>query len=298
MLGIDVTSLAYDLATDPNLPADAYADSVPDKEQRVLAVGGEWVADTIGDPSGFTWRRSGGHIPVDVLMRAFTFTELCRIWMAEPVQSRLSDYIEKAHPLLEKIRLSIWHHGSGRNYNTFARASSGLARLTWPGAEVRLVCTGKYRCDGPVENVPRGTNLWLDNYFGALIYVGGKHMLTVAFGIGERGIHLTQCQLREKKGNRFLYRLPAHYLDVAIDMLTHAFPDEPLWIVDGASATAAVRRSYGKAECSMTPADEARIAELYDRPLARYDRSATDTASSEGRFYARLVATKHARLAA
>lgn len=96
-------------------------------------------------------------------------------------------------------------------------------------------------------------------------------MLTVGFAPARRGILVAQVQLRNKKGNRFLYKLDQHYLNLALDILARAFVGQDLWLIDGVSAVKAVKRSYGTSPCSMTADDEARIQALYDRPLAAYD---------------------------
>lgn len=288
MIGITVSKLAYTISDDPNPPADKYTDSVPDKERRVLAIGGTWIDNFIAHASDLRWRNISGRIPLSILEQAFTFDELCRIWFSGGGGSRLSDHMATEHPVLEKIRLSIWNHGSGIDFDTFASAARGMSCLAWPDAEVRIVYTGRYSCDGPAQDIPREASLWIDNDFGALIYVGGKHVLTVAFGIGKEGIFLAQVQVRAKKGNRFLFKLQAHYLDVALSMLATAFPGLPLWLVTGASAVNAVRKSYGKSPCSMTEETEARITSLYDRPLGAYLRSSNETTHHEGRTYVKL----------
>lgn len=114
-----------------------------------------------------------------------------------------------------------------------------------------------------------------------------KHVLTVGFSPGGVGTYVAQVQLRKKRGNRFLYKLGRHYLDACLDALYEAFGDE-LWLVRGGSAAEAVRRSYGKVECRMTPDDEARIRALYDMPLERFVRTGEE-AVMQGRTFARLA---------
>lgn len=285
MIGLDLTTLP-DLERDPNPPAERYTDSVPDKEARFLAAAPrEWLEDYWY--ADWTWEQRWNRIDVDILQRAFSLDELTRIWVGSVIMSDLSKWFEEQHPALEKVRHSLWHH---RAYdgacNHLVSSVRGLKRIAWPGGEVRLAYCSKYRGDGPAENLSGDDQIWLDNDLAALIHVGGRHVLTVGFGVGAGAVYVSQVQLREKNGNRWLYRLDGHYLDVALHMISSAFAGD-VWLVDGASAVAAVRRSYGKGPCSVTEETGARITALYDRPLGSFARTA-DAERFEGRLYRRL----------
>lgn len=113
--------------------------------------------------------------------------------------------------------------------------------------------------------------------------------MTVGFAMCDQGLMVSQVQLRHKKGNRFLYHLPGHYLDVALEILADAFPDDPMYLVSGESAPVAVRRSYSKDNpCRMTPEDEARITALYNRELRDYTRDPSRNWHTYNRNFIRL----------
>jgi hypothetical protein len=335
MIGVDPTTIPT-LSPDPAPPTQRYTDSVPDKEARLFAAAPDWREDYY------------------VLRRAFSFDELARVWMGSVITSDVSRWFEEEHPLLEKVRHSLWHHRAcDATYDHLVSGIAGLRRLTWPDAEVHLAYCSKYRADGSAENltavasrfaeamcqlrragpirgeavldvaeqagVPtslvcvsdvvdqeqasrlvdavwRAMQLWIDNDLAALVHVGGRHVLTVGFGLGASACYVSQVQLREPRGNRWLYRVPGHYLDVALDMLAAAFHGYDLWLVDGGSAAAAVRRSYGKGPCTMTAETEARIVALYDRQLAAFDRTAT-TDVIDRRTYRKLQSTSRSSVA-
>jgi hypothetical protein len=294
MYGISPSSLTYELT--PCVLPD-YEDGILNKEERFISICRDWFKEDICGGSdkdyGFCWKRYESSIPGEQMVRVFTLEEQCRIWMAQSTHGKIADYFEKEHPVLEKVRMTLWHHYFHRDYFTFAKVVNGLKKLTWEGGEVRLVWTSKYRCDGPVSYDLTKDIFWLDNDFGAMIYIGGKHVLTIGFGAGPDGIYLSQVQLRNKKGNRFLFKLPCHYVDMAIDMLVKAF-DMPIWIIDGKSAVACVRRSYGKAPCSLTSEDELRIAGLYDRNLDKYVRTDSIKNNADRRKHVLLKERKNA----
>lgn len=240
-----------------------------------------------------TWRQ----IPYARLAGIFTFEELTRMWVGSFIQSHVSEHMKEHEPFLWKISNVLWQQSYVHNYNRILDVLQGLRRLAFdqPGFEIRLTHTRHFNLVGHAEHV---ADLWLDAPWGILLYYRGEHVLTVAFSTAREGVLITQVQLRKKKGNRFLYHLGAHYLDVAVDILTRAFPDQPMWLVDGASAVAAVRRAYGKTPCGMTPDDEKRIQGLYDRPLAAYVRTPTaEEYVRQGRKYMRIVPQELARAA-
>lgn len=288
-VGLDLSSLAYDLPEAPP-PLGRYEDGVPDKDARLRAViSDEDWAEWYG--RGWTWKDRGHRALVEHMLLAFTFPELVQIWMAEIIESDLSRWVQEQHPVLEKVRLSLWHASCHASYNAVVRGVRGLQSLALPGFDVRLAWCTKYRSDGPArvcEDRSIQPQIWLDNEFGALIHYEGKHVLTVGFGLAEYGVVVSQVQLRQKKGNRWLYKLPdgLHYMDLVLDMLAKAF-QVPVWLVEGESATLAVKRSYGSSPCSMTSEDESRIVNLYNRPLKNFKRS-EETKGCEGRKYVRL----------
>jgi hypothetical protein len=126
----------------------------------------------------------------------------------------------------------------------------------------------------------------------------GRHVLTVGFVPMHKGVLVAQLQLRQKKGNRFLYHLPQHYADLALDILYRAFGDQ-LWLVTGESAVTATRKAYGQEECKVYGETADRIQALYDRPLASFDRVSGETIGMyEHRTYVRLARRQIARLVA
>jgi hypothetical protein len=103
------------------------------------------------------------------------------------------------------------------------------------------------------------------------------------------GILVAQAQLRKKKGNRFLYKLPTHYLDISLDILARAFPEDALWLITGESSVEATIRNYGKQPCPLRASKEAqdRITALYNRPLNAFERR-SETIKQDGRTFVRL----------
>lgn len=288
--GIIPSTIAYQLREIPDDVPEGRYDRlpVPDAKERLMAdrlgrrfVQTQYVYD---GHEHFEWESHWRTVPIDILRRVFTVDELLQIHYSCIVATPVGEWLEKEHFLVWKVQNSLWHYGWSTSYNAICATLSQLPRLGFPGLESRLVHTRSYNEFGLSEQI---RSLYLDGTMGLVALHRGKHVLTVGFSPGIPGVYVAQVQLRHKRGNRFLFSLQDHYLDLALDGLHGAFGDR-LWLVTGDSAVAATRRSYGKLPCLMTPDDEARMRSLYDRPLARFRRTG-DSETRQGRTFVRLA---------
>lgn len=277
MVGIDPKEIFYTLHRVSHADAKHVAKTVPNPEARFRAhpAGRAWIEERFGTgyEHWFSWDKDGGgwlSIPVAVLSQVFTFEELVRIWYDSVIMSELSEWFEKEHPFLWKIQNCEWQYGYRHNWNLFVDHLNGLKRLKLdlPGFEVRITHSRTINQAGSSLHI---RELYLDAALGLLLYYKEEHVLTVGFALNHAGVLVAQVQLRQKKGNRFLFKLQSHYLDLALDTLHDAFGDH-LWLVEGQSATKAIRKAYGNTPCTMTSEDEERIKALYNRPLEAFKR--------------------------
>lgn len=204
--------------------------------------------------------------------------ELFRLALGYPYTSQLADHLEAAYEVVSKIHSCMYRYGYRQEYWRVVRALRGIRRLHPDRGEedfsFRLTWTpwsqayswSRHATDRP---------LYLDGAFGLLVYYRGKHVLTVGFSFSPTAVLVAQVQLREKKGNRWLYRLNgSHYLDWILGHLHRAFYDQGLELVTGDSAVEGVEKSYGSPVPHLTPEQASRIRSLYDRPLAHFRRAA------------------------
>lgn len=273
----------------------AYLDEVPDKEARFREGAAAWVEDRFG-LAYFTWDqwRSAPH---HVLARVFSRDELFRLWHDSVLSSRLDDHFQEHEQLAWKVQNSLWRYGCLRDFRRFVACHNALARIraAWPGFDVRITHTRG--CNTAAWAVHgREDPIYLDASLGVLLYHRGEHVLTNGFAVSRHGVLVAQVQLRKKRGNRFLYKLPGAYLDVAIDLLQRAFPDERLHLVTGESARTAIQRAYGKDADCLLPETLERVQRFYEQPLATYERTGATVrcGSDDGRVFAELGETADA----
>lgn len=251
---------------------------VDEPEERLRAAAREWIWDHYGDErSGkdyFVWKESWHRVPFEVLSKAFTFDELVSLWFHQVLDSEINKHITENLHVIWKVQHSLWKYG-GHNYGRFLLMLAGLRRfaIDMPDFQLRLTFTNWINTAAPaVHGREAGRSIYLDAPFGVLLFYKGKHVMTTSFAFARDGIKIAQVQLREKRGNRFLYKLPMSYLDFGIDLVARAYPDEKLWLVTGPSTVEAIRRAYGENAHKLAPEIAERVANLYSQELRDYVR--------------------------
>lgn len=283
----------YNYCLDPDLPSLEKSEL----ERRVFGseAGLRFLRDWgYREGDTITWDHLGSSVPAEVMLSVLSFGECVRVWFDSFVCSPIGDYMDKTQELLRKVKSSHWRYGYNDNYGHIVRHLMALQALKTdlPDFEFRLTWSSYYNEFGPAIHATRKNeerDLYLDATFGLLLYYKGAHVLTIGFALTQHGVLVAQVQLREKHGNRFLYKLGMHYLDFALDILAKGFPGEPLYLVTGDCAPAAIRRAYGKEPCKMTPETERRITEFYNRELIHFDRNPSTTEHRYGRDFVLLT---------
>lgn len=119
----------------------------------------------------------------------------------------------------------------------------------------------------------RVPDTWLDGEFALIISKAGVHLLTLGVCTTAAGILVNQIQLKQKKGNRWLFQLPAPYFEYALSRLYAAseIAQLPLYLVTGESHAEELGRVHAealKADATIAP----RIVGIYNQPLAGLKR--------------------------
>ena len=279
MIGVDPASI---------VPL-ALTSDVEDAPSRFAAVAADWIEDRY-ETGRFVWADHWHYASHELLACAFSREELIRFWHSCVFSSALDEHFEVHEALVWKVRHALWRYGCSRDYSRFVACHNGLGRLSidLPGFSVRIVHTRSINTAAWAAQ-GRDNPIYLDASFGVLVYYRGRHVMTIGFAPSEYGILVAQVQLREKRGNRFLYKLPMPYLDFALAMLQRAFPDDALYLVTGSSTAAAIRAAYGT-KGSLAAEAAQRITHFYDQPLRDYQRRMKDIArgSDDGRLFVAL----------
>lgn len=248
----------------------------------------EWVRD-MGYQPGDDTSRLASYLTLEQMELAFAPQEMLRLNVDQQVSADWGDSWEKKYPLEAKIMSSLWRYGCRRDYRTTVRYHECLKnlKLDMPGFEIRLTWSSYFNEFGPSVHLrgpgPRDT-VYLDGPVGILVYYQGQHVLTIGVALSRCGVLISQVQLREKKGNRWLYQLGMPYMDWSLALVARTFKGIKLWLVEGSTAVVAVRKSYGSEPCSMTPEVEDRIREFYNRPLREFKRCEESTSQYHRKF--------------
>jgi len=138
-------------------------------------------------------------------------------------------------------------------YDTLAKKSEGMS---WTAKEKFYE-----------ENI-----LYLDGVFGYLIHLNGKHVLTIGFSLADGKILLSQIQLRNIKGNRWLYKLPTNLLNYVVDRLYTHFSkfNLDIYLVSGESLAKRIATIHTGTK--LPDSVFTRIVNFYSLPLQKYKR--------------------------
>jgi hypothetical protein len=277
--GIPLSDINWDLTFSENPekpfvndPAQRFYARFPEKVDARL-YGRESVEDW--------WGRAWRDLPLQVLREVFSEDEILRMVHGSLVTSRAGDELreEDLGRVALKVRNSMWRWGMHSDWNDFVRYYKGLGRFDFgvDGFEARLDHTTGYNPKGLVlhhRNWDQGCSLFIDGVFCYIVYRKGKPVMVIGFSFSREGVLLQQVQLLQKKGNRWLFKLPKHFFDHVVERFTECFEGSRIFLVDGKSALDALARSYpaGTFDQNYDDPTKARIQALYDRPLVRLQR--------------------------
>lgn len=213
----------------------------------------------------------------ETVFDGFSFDQAAKTWYGSVVRNPLAerfnlrgDAPDYHHELLAKIASSQWRWGVERDWNALVDFARGLPRfdLSDVGLDVTLDWTTGYNERG----YSRHTRTYLDGALGYLIRREGRHVATLGISLArDRWLLVQQVQLKEAKGNRWLFRLPSPLLDLVIERLDRAFPELRLALADGGDLASMIANNYNAGE-GPDEEEQERIARRYQRRLGGFRR--------------------------
>lgn len=180
----------------------------------------------------------------------FSFDELCKVWFSCSIQLGVHNLFHPTYKderndkfaIIGKLANSMWRYGMGADWNTLVTAYNNLSRFQFGDFEFRLDVTHSFN---KTADAVYHSDIYLDGPLAYIIYYKGKPALTISFAIvAGRRLLINQVQLTNKRGNRWLYKLPCHYFDFAIECMEKAFSDFDVFLVDGHSTADRIKSSY------------------------------------------------------
>ncbi len=224
-------------------------------------------------------------LPLKALAR-LTLDEICKIRYSSDIMmdSSVEDVFQKEprYRIISKITNSMWRCGFSRGqWNEVVDAYDGIRgfNLDLPDFEVRLDHTTGWNECGYTEY----SRVFIDGVFAFLIYYRGVHVMTLGFSIQSgKNLLIRQVQLRERRGNRWLFKLPKDRMEFFLDRFRESFPRHRLHIVDGGDVARKSLNSYrnGRSEALE------RIARIEARAKRdKWDESSLIDAREEVKVY-------------
>lgn len=232
----------------------------------------------------------------------FSFDQVVKVWWSSVCQVngleglfdcrsplRLDvEVVDPNYALFYKICMSLWHWGSEAydQWNRHVDAFNAVRSFDFglEGFEVRLDFATYFN---PMAWACYHPDLYLDGAFGYCIYYKGEHVLTIGFSLsGEDRLLVNQVQLRKKKGNRWLYKLPKPLMEWVLGRMQATF--EPFGfkthLIVGKEAERNIRQHH-RHDKVATVSEEAyrRIRRTYEVPLSNFVRGTQTRSLGERR---------------
>ncbi len=189
----------------------------------------------------------------------------------------------------------VWGHNS-LSWNTQARYFNSVPNFNFgiEGFETTWIHTTGCNEWGYTEEkiTDWDDRPWLDAPCGYYVHFKGKPVLMISFAFAPEGILLSQIQLKNKKGNRWLYKLPIHQTEHVVNQMKIAFPDSNIYFVEGTDLCAKILYSYKLAKKEnprvRLPSAETimRTERVYNRDFELWERG--DEVRQQGMVFYKL----------
>ena len=139
-----------------------------------------------------------------------------------------------------------------RDWNALVEAYNNLREFDFGVKDfsVKIDFTTSYGERGYTQSTidfPHEDRIFIDGRFAFFVYYKDKFVMTVGFNItSKKQVLINQVQLRRKKGNRFIYKIPYKMdrLDWILCRFYYAFPDWDICLVDGESLADSYVKEY------------------------------------------------------
>lgn len=228
----------------------------------------------------------------------FNFDELAKVWYSSSVMLRISEIFRAScdgspapsHWLVGKIVSSMWRWGCDHEqWNDVVDFYDAIRRFDFGLPDFDVVLDHTTWCND--RGWSEYSRTYLDGALAYLIRYKGEHVLTLGFSVsGRKRVLVSQCQLKRKKGNRWLYKLPSNHLDYALARLAAAFPYSDqfgLYLTDGVSIAKRTATNYTHEEERPGKEILMRIAKFYSQNLGNYIRRGRTNVN--GQLFHRLI---------
>jgi hypothetical protein len=191
--------------------------------------------------------RLGNLLPAKALTR-LSLDQVCKIrhstifMMCNSVEDKFKN--EPRFRIIEKIRSSMWRWGHQRaSWNEMVDTYNAIRAFTFghDDFQIRFDYTTSVNEIGASEY----SRTFLDGALAYLVYYKGQHVMTLGFSVvAGYGVLIQQVQLKSRRGNRWMFKLPANRMEYVLGRFREAFPLHRLYVTDGADVANKNLNSY------------------------------------------------------
>lgn len=220
----------------------------------------------------FVWEKNWRHLPYQVFEN-FTTDEAQRLLWSSCIMSDLDEMMRQnpRYRIFAKVSNCLWRWGWRNDYNLFVRSYNAIRSFNFNVNGFTVYLDHTTYCND--RGYSQYARKYLDGVFAYNIHYKNTHVMTIGFSVSKYGLLISQVQLTEPKGNRWLYKLPCHYVEHAVNQLAAAFNGWRLLFVDGNQLAQNIQSSYGKNSQLFTLQMTQHVVKVYSKRFQYYKRA-------------------------
>jgi len=184
------------------------------------------------------------------MIEEFSLTDICKLKhscvYSKGMKFNLALESEIAPLVMDRIRLSAWHNHYHtlkwaemvQVYNSLRTFSVGLADFS-VAFDHTTGCNPKGYTRNYLKESTDHPRLFIDGELALIVSYKGSPVLVMSFNVSRPtrnaapAIYIRQIQMMKKTGNRWLFKLPCHYMEFFAMRMRAAFPHNEIFLIRG-----------------------------------------------------------------
>jgi hypothetical protein len=163
------------------------------------------------------------------------------------------------YQVVNKSNLSAWHHYAQNHlgWNATTQVIKGLRRLNFSAFDLSTELD--FTTGGNKVGLSQFSRTFLDGEIAILLRYKGQHVLTLSFNVCKNQtkteIVIAQIQLKNPKGNRFLFKLGPNYSETLCKTFAEAFSHCNVYLTTGEYLSKTLLSNYQDSRTGLSKAE-------------------------------------------
>ena len=237
------------------------------------------------------------------LFSLFTLDDICKLAHDSHIEFEFYDEYREEVPtnLISRISQSLWHHHTTEDWNYLVKLYNGFRRfkfrpdkflttISFPNPYTQFGWCYYGYCGGERDRNDENQMVYCDGSLAFFVHCEQRHVMTIGLSVSKEGILISQVQNRNPKGNKWMHSI-GHPIDETLEEIERAFPNIPVYLVDGESLANATKDQYKTYTDGTTLSEKnyEHIISVYNRELKNHTRGESLTCGPRQLTYRKVL---------